>query len=72
MKPALAQVSSLDSAFAKDVEDYAAGKCNALELWLGKLDQYLDKHSIDDLIKARPNVRALLGIDEIRPAALAS
>ena len=51
MKPALAQVSSLEAAFTADVEDYAAGKCNALELWLGKLDQYLDQHSLDDLKK---------------------
>ncbi len=49
MKPALAQVSSLDAAFADDVADYAAGKCTAIELWLGKLDRYLDQHSIDDL-----------------------
>jgi 4-hydroxyphenylpyruvate dioxygenase len=51
MKPALAQVSTLDASFADDVADYAAGKCTAIELWLGKLDQYLEKHSTDDLRK---------------------
>lgn len=53
MKPALAQVCSLDSPFETDVEEYAAGKCAAMELWTGKLDAYLEKHSETD-------VRALL------------
>jgi sugar phosphate isomerase/epimerase len=46
MKPAVAQVSSLDSPFEKDVEDYAAGACQAIELWVGKLDTYLETHSV--------------------------
>lgn len=45
MKPALAQVCSLDSPLETDVEEYAAGKCQAIELWVGKLDTYLDSHS---------------------------
>lgn len=49
MKPALAQVCSLNSPFEKDIEDYAAGKCQAIELWLGKLESYLDRHSIADV-----------------------
>jgi 4-hydroxyphenylpyruvate dioxygenase len=58
MKPALAQVSSLSGPFEKDVEDYAAAKCPAIELWLGKLEGYLEQHSIDD-------VRRLLDRHEI-------
>jgi len=53
MKPALAQVCSLNSPFEKDVEDYAAGACRAIEAWLGKLETYLEHHSAAD-------VRALL------------
>ena len=49
MKPALSQVCSLEAPFETDVEDYAAGKCEAIELWLGKLDAYLEKHSPDDV-----------------------
>ncbi|HTU25939.1 MAG TPA: sugar phosphate isomerase/epimerase family protein [Pirellulales bacterium] len=49
MIPTLAQVSTLNSAFEKDVEDYAAGACRSLELWLGKLEGYLEKHSVDDV-----------------------
>ena len=45
MIPTLAQVSSLNSPFEKDIEDYAAGACRSVELWLGKLEGYLEKHS---------------------------
>lgn len=44
----------------------------ALREALGAFFEVLAKHSIEDLIKARPNVRELLGIQEIRPTALAS
>ena len=59
MIPTLAQVCSLHSPFEKDVEDYAAGQCRSLELWLGKLEGYLEKHSVDD-------VRRLLGEHEMQ------
>ena len=45
MKPAVSQVCSLNSPFAVDVEDYAAGHVPALEIWLGKLETYLQSHS---------------------------
>jgi 2-keto-myo-inositol isomerase len=49
MKPALSQVCSLNASFEQDVADYAAGKCPSIELWTGKLDAYLEKHSTDEL-----------------------
>jgi 2-keto-myo-inositol isomerase len=49
MKPAISQVCSLNSPFEKDIEDYAAGACRAVELWLGKLETYLEDHSPDDV-----------------------
>lgn len=48
MKPALSQVCTLAASFESDVEDYAAGKCPALELWLPKLETYLQQHSVAD------------------------
>ncbi len=48
MEPCLAQVCSLDSPFEKDVEDYAAGACRAIEVWLTKLEPYLESHSLDE------------------------
>ena len=50
MKPALSQVCSLDAPLEKDVEDYAAGACPAIELWVGKVDAYLEKHSEAELV----------------------
>ncbi|HVU89284.1 MAG TPA: sugar phosphate isomerase/epimerase [Pirellulales bacterium] len=49
MKPALSQVSTLNASFASDVEDYAAAACDCLELWLGKLETYLDEHSLAEV-----------------------
>lgn len=49
MKPAISQVCSLYSPFEKDVEDYAAGACRAMEIWLGKLETYLEGHSLDEV-----------------------
>jgi len=49
MKPAISQVCSLNSPFELDIEEYAAGACRAIELWLGKLEGYLERHSPDDV-----------------------
>jgi 2-keto-myo-inositol isomerase len=49
MKPALSQVCSLESPFDKDVEEYAAGACRSIEIWLGKLETYLQSHTLDDV-----------------------
>ena len=49
MKPALSQVCSLAGPFEKDVADYAAGRCEAIELWFGKLEGYFDRHSPADV-----------------------
>jgi len=48
MLPTLSQVCSLNSPFQADVEDYAAGQCRSIEIWLTKLEQYLENHSADD------------------------
>jgi 4-hydroxyphenylpyruvate dioxygenase len=45
MRPALAQVCSLGAAFAADVTDYAAARVSAIELWVTKLEDYLNAHS---------------------------
>lgn len=58
MLPTLSQVCTLNAPFAKDVEDYAAGQCRAMEVWLTKLEEYLKSHTIDD-------VRRLLEQNEI-------
>ena len=55
MKPAISQVCSLNSPFEKDIEDYAAGACRAVEVWLGKLETYLETHSVDDVRRLLDN-----------------
>jgi 4-hydroxyphenylpyruvate dioxygenase len=49
MKPALSNVCSLDAPLEKDIEDYAAGACRAVELWVGKVDAYLERHGVAEL-----------------------
>jgi 2-keto-myo-inositol isomerase len=49
MQPALSQVCSLNAPFEQDIVDYAAGACRVIEIWLGKLETYLQSHTIDDV-----------------------
>ncbi len=48
MKPAISQVCTLGTPLERDLEDYAAAHCPAVELWLGKLETYLETHTPDD------------------------
>jgi 2-keto-myo-inositol isomerase len=48
MLPTISQVCSLHSPWDKDVEEYAAGACRAIEVWLTKLETYLQAHGLDD------------------------
>ena len=59
MLPAISQVCTLGASFEQDIEDYAAAHVDAVELWLGKLETYLESHSVDD-------VRRLLAEHEIK------
>jgi sugar phosphate isomerase/epimerase len=49
MLPCLAQVCTLSAPFEQDIADYAAGQCEAIELWFGKLETYLEAHTIGDV-----------------------
>jgi sugar phosphate isomerase/epimerase len=51
MIPAISQVCSLNSPFEKDIEEYAAGKCPAIELWLTKWEGYLERTSPADFLR---------------------
>ena len=63
MTPAVSQVCTLHAPFETDIVDFAAGGCVAIELWLGKLEGYLEDHSADE-------VRRLLVENEVSaPAA---
>src|SRR5687768_9814740 len=56
MKPCLSEVITLPSSFAEDVAHFADAGCPAMEVWLPKLETYLETHRLDDarqLLKAR-------------------
>ena len=58
MIPTISQVCCLNSSFEKDIEDFAAGHCGSVEVWLTKLENYLQSNSLAD-------VRSLLAIFEM-------
>ena len=49
MLPAISQVCCLNSPFDRDIEDFAAGKCSTIEVWLTKLETYLQTHTPQDV-----------------------
>jgi hypothetical protein len=46
MRPAIATVCSLDAPLGTILEDYAAGHCDAVDLWLGHAESFLEKHDV--------------------------
>src|SRR5436305_8931116 len=51
MKSCISEATTLSSTFAEDVHGYADGGCQALEVWLTKLETHLEKHSPADTSK---------------------
>jgi 2-keto-myo-inositol isomerase len=49
MIPTLSQVCCLNSPFDRDLEDFAAGQCQSVEVWLTKLEEYLKSHTLSDV-----------------------
>jgi sugar phosphate isomerase/epimerase len=49
MIPTLSQVCCLNSPFDRDLEDFAAGQCRSVEVWLTKLETYLQTHALKDV-----------------------
>jgi 4-hydroxyphenylpyruvate dioxygenase len=72
MKPALSQICSLNSSFQSDIEDYAAGKCHAIEVWLTKLEAYLQSHSHDELARLLSDHEMSLPVASLQGGLLTS
>ncbi|MCS6863965.1 MAG: sugar phosphate isomerase/epimerase family protein [Gemmataceae bacterium] len=49
---AISQATTLSASFADDVENYPAGGCTAMELWLTKLEKHLNDVSVENTRKA--------------------
>lgn len=67
---AMAECFENDAAECPLVDSCALN--GALREALGAFFAVLERYTIAELIEARPNVRSLLGIDELEPRALAS
>ena len=48
MKLCISQTTTMPSTFAEDVANYADAGCTGLEVWLTKLEQHLEQHSVAD------------------------
>src|SRR5215470_2644772 len=51
MKPCISEATTLPASFAEDVKTYADAGCTALEVWLTKLEDHLQNHSVADTRK---------------------
>src|SRR6476661_7007191 len=49
MIPTISQVCCLNSRFDRDLEDFAAAGCQSVEVWLTKLETYLQTHTLKDV-----------------------
>ena len=63
MRPAISQVCSLHAPFERDVEGYAAGNCEAMDVWLTKLETFVESRSVGE-------ARELLDKNRIRAELL--
>lgn len=50
MLPALSQVCTLHAPFSQDIEDFASGQCPAVDVWLTKLEDHLNRgHTLQEV-----------------------
>lgn len=48
MKPCISEATTMPASFAEDVAAYADAGCAAMEVWLTKLENHLQSHSLAD------------------------
>lgn len=72
MIPTLSQVSCLNSPFDRDLEDFAGAGCQAVEVWLTKLETYLESHKLDDVRYWLEKTRLSLPVASYQGGLLAS
>src|SRR5262245_48425241 len=51
MKPCISEATTMPATFADDVAAYADAGCDAIEVWLTKLESHLEKHTAADTRK---------------------
>lgn len=72
MIPTISQVCCLNSAFDRDLEDFAGAGCTHVEVWLTKLETYLEIHKLDDVRYWLEKTRLTLAIASLQGGLLAS
>lgn len=72
MLPCLSQVCSLSSPFDRDLEDFATAGCTHVEVWLTKLETYLEKHALNDVRYWLEKTRLALAVASYQGGLLAS
>jgi sugar phosphate isomerase/epimerase len=65
MKPCISQATTLRNTFEDDLDVFRTAGWSAVEIWLTKLETFLESHSPED-------ARALLLANELAPAAAAA
>jgi 2-keto-myo-inositol isomerase len=68
----LSQVSCLNSPFDRDLEDFAGAGCQAAEVWLTKLENYLESHKLADIRYWLEKTRLSLPVASYQGGLLAS
>jgi 2-keto-myo-inositol isomerase len=72
MTPTLSQVCCLSSPFDRDLEDFAGAGCTSVEVWLTKLETYLQKHTLKDVRYWLEKTRLTLAVASFQGGLLAS
>ena len=72
MVPTISQVSCLNSPFDRDLEDFAGAGCTSVEVWLTKLEIYLQSHSLKDVRYWLDKTRLALNVASLQGGLLAS
>jgi 4-hydroxyphenylpyruvate dioxygenase len=72
MIPCLSQVSCLHSPFDRDLEDFAGANLNCAEVWLTKLETYLETHKLTDVRYWLEKTRLMLSVASFQGGLVAS
>jgi 4-hydroxyphenylpyruvate dioxygenase len=72
MIPTISQVCCLNSPFDRDLEDFAAAGCQSVEVWLTKLETYLQTHTVKDVRYWLDRLRLSLPVASMQGGLLAS
>src|SRR5206468_4749350 len=68
----ISQVCCLNSPFDRDLEDFAGAGCQSVEVWLTKLETYLETHKLSDVRYWLEKTRLTIPVASFQGGLLAS